>query len=236
MDLKEFLEKGQDHFLPNLSIDLVIIGQEDSVLKCLLLQIGDKWILPGGFIQLDESVQQAVERNLRERTGLENPHFKFLSVFGDSQRKFSHEIKEFLIHTGQPWNDDFWLNTRFVTLAYYSLVNIGETHPTVSNFDKSFAWFSLDELPDMWMDHASIVQEARKRLKEDIISEHISYNLLPEQFTMPELHQLHESILEEKLDRSRFQKKMLASGRFKRLPKLKKETPGRNPYQYSIRK
>ncbi|HBT09399.1 MAG TPA: NUDIX hydrolase, partial [Leeuwenhoekiella sp.] len=70
-------------------------------------------------------------------------------------------------------------------------------------------------------------------LKEEVGLEHLSYNLLPEKFTMPQLHQLHQHILEENIDRSRFQKKMLASGLFKRLPKLKKDTPGRNPYLYT---
>ncbi len=235
MDLKEFLEKGKDYFLQNLSIDLVIFGQQDNVLKCLLLQTGDKWLLPGGHIRLDESVQEAVLRILNERTGLNDPHFRFLTVFGNRDRKFSDEFKEFFIRSGISWSDDYWVNNRFVTLAYYALVNIDLMHPVISNFDQSFHWYGMNELPEMWMDHKSIVQEAHKQLKEDIIKDPVAHNLLPDKFTMPELHQLHESILEEKIDRSRFQKKMLASGKFKRLPKRKKETPGRNPYQYTLR-
>ena len=91
-------------------------------------------------------------------------------------------------------------------------------------------------LPKMWMDHKSIVNTARQRLKEDIPHEQMTYNLLPKKFTMPELHQLHQVILEKKIDRSRFQKKMLATGMFERLPKLEKSTPGRNPYQYRVKK
>ena len=81
MDIKEFLENGSKSFLPNLSIDLVIIGYEAHKLKCLLLQIGDKWLLPGGYVRVDESVDESVNRVLKERTALEDPHFKFLSVF-----------------------------------------------------------------------------------------------------------------------------------------------------------
>jgi ADP-ribose pyrophosphatase YjhB (NUDIX family) len=236
MDLKNFLERGAEYFLPNLSIDLVIIGYEGNQLKCLLLKIGEKWLLPGGYIGKAEAVVDAAARILQERTGLENPHLKFLAVFGANDRLFTDEFMEYWKKMGLEWNADFWLNARFVSLAYYSLVDIQNTFPKVHSLDEDFGWFDADALPDMWMDHASIVREARNRLKEDLKHEEITYNLLPEQFTMPELHQLHETILETKLDRSRFQKKMLSSGLFERLPKRQQETPGSNPYQYSVKK
>lgn len=235
MDLEKFLERGGEYFLPNLSVDLVIIGYQDNELKCLLLQMGDRWLLPGGYIGRAESVDDAAVRILKDRTGLEDPHLKFFSVFGDHHRKFTGEWKAFLEKAGVIWRDDYWFNARFVTLAHYSLVNIDQTYPAVGGFDESFAWFSFDDLPDMWMDHQSIVLEARNCLKEDVRQEHVSYNLLPDPFTMPELHQLHQTILEEKLDRSRFQKKMLATGKFERLPKRQKDSPGRNPYQYRVK-
>lgn len=236
MDLKNFLEQGFDYFLPNLSIDLVIIGYDDNTLKCLLLKIGDKWLLPGGYIGRDESVPDAAVRILQHRTGIAEPHLKFLAVFGDRNRRFTDEWRAFWEKIGQEWKEDSWLNTRFITLAYYSLVDIGNTFPAVHDFDEDFGWFDFDELPDMWMDHRSIVLEARNRLKEDIKHEEVTYKLLPGQFTMPELHQLHEAILETKLDRSRFQKKMLSTGMFERLPKRQQETPGSNPYQYRVKK
>jgi 8-oxo-dGTP diphosphatase len=235
MDLKEFVEQDGKAFLPNLSVDMVIIGLKDGDLKCLLLQIGKKWLLPGGYIRKDESVEEAAKRTLWERTGLHEPHLKFLSVFGDPDRQFSAELKEFLVANHMPWREDYWFNNRFVTLAYYSLVNIDEINPKTQAFEH-FSWVSFAKLPSMWMDHKKIVLEARNRLKQDIRQERVTHKLLPDQFTMPELHQLHEIILEEKIDRSRFQKNMLASGVFKRLPKKQTETPGRNPYLYSVRK
>ena len=235
MDLQTFLERGQEYFLPNLSIDLVIIGYRDNTLKSLLLQVGDKWLLPGGYIKVEEAVEEAARRILKERTGLQDPHLKFLSVFGDRNRRFSQEWREFFERSGLKWSENYWLNNRFVTLAYYSLVNMENTHPIVGNFDEAFSWFNFDDLPDMWMDHRSIALTARRRLKEDIQQEPVSYNLLPKPFTMPELHQLHQTILEEPLDRSRFQKKMLASGLFQRLPRRQKKAPGRNPYQYIVK-
>lgn len=235
MEIQKILEHGAEYFLPNLSIDLVIIGYQEGVLKCLLLKLGQKWALPGGYIKKEESVDHAVKRILKERTHLENPHFKFLSVFGAANRQFDQEFKHFFDKNGLPWRDDYWINQRFVTLAHYSLVDIDNTHPVPGDFDQAAQWFSFDALPQLWLDHHTIVEAARNRLKEDSKSELLTYNLLPESFTMPELHRLHEAILEEKMDRSRFQKKMLATGRFERLPKLKKETPGSNPYQYRLK-
>jgi ADP-ribose pyrophosphatase YjhB (NUDIX family) len=236
MNYREFLEHGGAYFLPNLSVDLVIIGYEDQQLKCLLLQIGEKWLLPGGYIGKAESVDAAAARILKERTGLEDPHLKFLSVFGDADRQFREEWKKFVEESGQPWREDYWFNSRFVSLAYYSLVDIRNTHPVPGAFDEAVAWFPFEDLPRMWMDHRAIAGEARQRLKADIHAEHLTHMLLPKKFTMPQLHQLHQSILQEKIDRSRFQKKMLATGIYKRLPKLQKDTPGRNPYLYTARK
>ncbi|RNC92730.1 MAG: NUDIX hydrolase [Allomuricauda sp.] len=235
MEIRKILENGTEYFLPNLSIDLVIIGYLSGVLKCLLLKLGQKWALPGGYIKKEESIDSAVHRILKERTNLENPHFKFLSVFGASNRRFDQEFKQYFDKNGLPWRDDYWINDRFVTLAHYSLVDIDNTNPVPGEFDEAAEWFSFNELPELWLDHQDIVQTARNRLKEDSKSELLTYNLLPEAFTMPELHRLHQAILEEKLDRSRFQKKMLATGQFERLPKLKKESPGSNPYQYRLK-
>jgi 8-oxo-dGTP diphosphatase len=93
MNLKQFFEKGDDYFLPNLSIDMVIIGYSNHQLKCLLLRIGDKWMVPGGHIKRDESVNDAAKRILKIRTSLEDPYLKFLSVFGEKDRMFSTELK-----------------------------------------------------------------------------------------------------------------------------------------------
>jgi len=235
MDITEILEQGNNSFLPNLSIDMVIIGYNGNVLKCLLLKIGEKWLLPGGYIRSDESVDEAAQNILKQRTGLENAYLKFLAVFGDKNRQFKNVIKELFEKLAMEWREDYWFNNRFVSLAYYSLVNIDKTYPSVGHFDEAFAWFDFDELPEMWMDHKSIVSKARERLKEDIHQEQMTYNLLPKEFTMPELYKLHQVILEVNIERSRFQKKMIATGMFERLPELQKSTPGRNPYQYRVK-
>ncbi|MEL7252005.1 MAG: NUDIX domain-containing protein [Bacteroidota bacterium] len=235
MDVQEILESGAKHFLPNLSIDIVIIGYQDDQLKCLLLNLGGRWSLSGGYIRKHESVEVAAERILMERTRLRDQHLKFLSVAGDGKRQFSQEFKTAIEQRGLEWKEDYWVNNRFVSLIYYALVDINETFPEPGDLGGEPAWFDMDDLPEMWMDHESIVQTARKHLQEEIRRQPITANLLPVHFTMPQLHKLHQTILDEKLDRSRFQKKMLATGKFERLPKLKKESPGSNPYQYRLK-
>ncbi len=235
MDAQEIIENGAAHFLPNLSIDIVIIGYEKGELKTLLLRIGEKWALPGGYIGHEESVNNAADRILSMRTGLEGPHLKFFSVFGDKDRKFDHEFQQFFEEKGIPWKEDYWIFGRFVTLAYYSLVEINTTNPEPGVFDDAIGWHSFSDLPDMWLDHCKILHAARTSLQADIRSELITYNLLPEHFTMPQLHELHQTILCEKIDRSRFQKNMLASGMFERMPLLEKVTPGRKPFQYRLK-
>lgn len=235
MDVKDIIQNGANYFLPHLSIDLVIIGYQKDQLKCLLLKLGSKWVLPGGYIGRDQSVDAAAMQTLKLRTGLDHAHLKFLSVFGAEDRKLGEDFKEFFDMLDMPWNKDYFINQRFITLSYYSLVDIETTYPVPGEFDEAAEWFDFDELPDMWLDHSDIVASARQRLKEDIKHEHVTYNLLPEAFTMPQLHALHQAILEEKIDRSRFQKKMLSSGIFERLPQLKKESPGRNPYLYKLK-
>jgi len=195
MELKKIVNKGREYFLPNLSIDLVVIGYINEKLMCLLLRVSDKWMLPGGFIGKDESVDQAAKRILTERSDIEQPHLKFLAVFGDKKRKFSDQLNEILRILKQKWTKDNWLNKRFVTLVYYSLVDIKSTIPKSTGNDEEILWHDVNDLPKMWFDHKPIVKAALKALRNDIKFEHISHHLLPEEFTMPELHKLHEVIL-----------------------------------------
>ena len=235
MDLHTFLHRGTEIYLPNLSLDHVILGYSDEKLQCLLLQTGERWSLPGGLIYRKESVEEAIARILKERTGLQHGHQEFLGVFGKTDRSFSEHWKRLIEGFGEEWKKELWINDRFVTLAYYSLVNMQEVHPVAGEYNQSVRWYPVTELPEMWMDHAEIIAVAHNKLKQDIQKEPISSFLLEPEFTMPDLHRLHQTILEQDLDRSRFQKKMLASGRFERLTELASNKPGRNPFRYRLK-
>ena len=235
MRLPDFIEKGPQLFLPQLSIDAVVIGYEQGVLKCLLLRIGEKWVLPGGYIGQKESVEGAAGRILRERTGLQAPHLNFLAVFGGQDRQFAEEFRYFFESRGLDWKEGHWMGERFVSLGYFSLVDIQQTTPVAGLFDEEIGWFDLDDLPPMWLDHRHIATKARISLQEIPHLEYLSPNLLPSPFTMPQLHKLHQLIRRKELDRSRFQKKMLATDLFERLPQKKQESRGRSPFQYRLK-
>ncbi|WP_165395285.1 NUDIX hydrolase [Flagellimonas allohymeniacidonis] len=233
--MDEFLERGEELFLPNLSLDIAIMGFQEGELKILLLEFEGKWTLPGGYVGREESTDYAAVRVLEERTGLKRSYLKLFQVFGNKDRSFTNEFEKIATKAGLPWHKDLWINQRFVSLAYYALVDIEKTNPTGGEWQQAFGWHNLKQLPPMWMDHGDIAEAAMKQLQRDITLEQISFNLLPEEFTMPELHQLHETILDKKLERSRFQKKMLSLGIFERLPKPKADAPRRKPYLYRVK-
>ena len=143
MDISEFVKNGDQYFLPNLSIDLVIIGYSDAKLKCLLLKIGKKWLLPGGYVQRNESVEDAAQRILKSRAGLEDTFLKFLAVFGSEDRQFKSFLEQFAINEHIHLDQKSWLTGRFVSLTYYALVNYEEIFPTTGDFDEAFGWFDF---------------------------------------------------------------------------------------------
>lgn len=236
MDIKEIIRKGSELFLPNLSIEIAVIGFQDNELKILLLEFDNKWMLPGGYIYQDESVDDASKRILFERTGLHHYFMKIFQVFGSASRSFPEEIRLILEKIDVHWSDGRWMGDRFISTAFYALVDINQVNPNGGMFSQTTKWCHLKDLPDMWFDHKEIGIEALKKLKEDVATSHHSYNMLPEKFTMPELHQLQEQILEKKLDRSRFQKKMLSLDLFERLPEPKEGVPHRRPFLYKLKK
>ncbi|MEL6303589.1 MAG: NUDIX domain-containing protein [Bacteroidota bacterium] len=235
MDMLDIVEKGEQLFLPNISVDIAILGFQEDKLKILLLDFEGKWTLPGGYVGKEESTDDAAVRVLEERTGVKQSFLKLFSVFGGANRNFKEEFREVAQKLDMPWSEDLWINGRFVSMVYYALVDIDKTQPTGGEWQQSFGWHDIKELPEMWLDHEAMAQAAMRQLQRDITLEHISFNLLPEEFTMPELHRLHETILNKKLERSRFQKKMLSLGIFERLPQPKQDAPRRKPFLYRIK-
>lgn len=227
--------KGTELFLPNLSIDIAVIGFQEGELKILLLEFDGKWMLPGGYVFKDESVDDASKRILTERTGLHHYFMKIFQVFGSAKRSFPNEIRYILEKLELPWEPNHWMGRRFVSTAFYALVDIARVTPNGGILGQKTHWCNLKDLPDMWFDHREIATEALKKLKQDVLTDHHSYNMLPEEFTMPQLHKLQEHILDKKLDRSRFQKKMLSLGIFERLGKPKEGVPHRKPFLYRFK-
>ena len=198
---------------PGLSIDCVIFAFHDNELKLPFLKLKntENWLLPGGFLQKDEDLDDAAIRVLKERTGLNDIFLQQFYVSGkvnrvqESNGNWLYEKKIIEKH----WVD--WFNQRFVTIGYYALIEFSKVETLVPDaYTDECAWFSISNLPNLFIDHLTILNKAKAALKRHLDYLPIGLSLLPPHFTMPELQSLYETILEKPLDRRNFQRKMLS--------------------------
>lgn len=179
---------------PSVTVDCVVFGLDNAQkLKVLLIQRGispyeKSWALPGGFVQLEESVEAAAVRELREETGIEQIFLEQLYTFGDVDR--------------DP-------RDRVITIAYYALINIEEYTVQAQTDAIDVNWFSMESLPVLAFDHEHILQIAKQRLKGKLRYQPIGFELLPTKFTLTQLQRLYETVLEKKLDKRNFRHKIL---------------------------
>lgn len=231
MELKKILEEKSaeawDIYIPNLSIDCVIFGFHAGNLKVLLTKFKDKnlWALPGGYVLKTENLLHAANRILYKRTGAENIYLQQFRVFGDLNRSegFFEEYPEAL-----------WHKQRFVSIGFYALVNYSQVNLVVDDLSEACEWKSIGELPNLIMDHKSIFESALKTLREQLNYKPIGYSLLAEKFTMPELQKLYEIILDKKLNRGNFYRKMLRYDILEKLDESRKGGAHKAPDLYKF--
>jgi 8-oxo-dGTP diphosphatase len=201
--------KNKHEVNPRISADCVIFGFDFNQLRVLLIErsavenVPSMMALPGDLIYEEENIDTAASRVLKELTGLEEIYLEQVGAFGDPDRLNKK-------------NDQLWLkavrqdpDARVITIAYYSLVNLDNYSPQASSFAKSATWMLVDDIQELAFDHAEIVKAALKKLKDKLITQPIGFNLLPEKFTLSQLHRLYESILGRDLDKRNFRRKML---------------------------
>lgn len=181
---------------PALTVDCVVFGLDEGDLKVLLIERGldpfaGSWAVPGGFVHVDETLDDAARRELAEETGLRDVFLEQLYTFGDLAR----DPRE-----------------RVVSVAYYALVNIAGKSLAATTDARDAAWFDVDDLPKLAFDHATIVDCALSRLKAKVRYQPVGFELLPREFTLSELQHLYETVLERSLDKRNFRKKVLSFG------------------------
>ncbi|WP_162051791.1 NUDIX hydrolase [Pontibacter pamirensis] len=237
-EVENILQHGEELFHPGLSVDCVIFGFHDNQLKVLLLKMkhADKWALPGGFVYKEEEVEHAAVRVLQSRTGLGNIFLRQFHTFGSPSRSDRQLNKELLVSLGLEARENHWFLQRFITVGYYALVNFSSAVPRPDVTSEACAWWDLQDMPTLVMDHVHILQQALETLRKQLNDQPIGYNLLPEKFTMPELQRLYETILGRQLDRRNFQRKMLGYGILDRLEERKRGVAHKAPYLYSFDK
>ncbi len=180
---------------PALTVDCIIFGLDTQLeLKVMLIQrdippFQGQWAIPGGFVRIDETLEQAALRELQEETGIHDVYLEQLYTFGDLER--------------DP-------RDRTVTVAYYALINLIEQQIQASTDAREADWFSLHAIPSLAFDHEQILQKAIARLRSKIRYEPIGFELLPKKFTLTQLQKLYENVLDQDLDKRNFRKKLLS--------------------------
>ena len=183
---------------PSVTVDIVVFGYDGgSQLKLLLIERGGEpfrgqWALPGGFVDMGEDLETAALRELEEETGVKDLFVEQLFTYGTVDR--------------DP-------RGRVISVAYFSLVNL-QDHPAVAASDATRAeWFPLNELPELAFDHARIIEDANRRLTAKVRYQPVGFELLPAEFTLGQLQQLYETILNvESFNKRNFRTRILRTG------------------------
>lgn len=220
-------------FLGHISLDCVVFGFHDNQLKVLLLETRQtrEWALPGGFVKVDESVESAASRALKERTGLDNIFLRQFYVFSDPGRSEANPITNDVVHENEILQ---WFQQRFISIGFYALVDFTKAIPTPDQFSVSCEWKPLSAIQSLILDHKQILEKALETLRLQLRYQPIGCNLLPEKFTMPELQKLYETILGRELDRRNFQRRILSYNILNKLEERKVGGAYKSPFYYEF--
>jgi hypothetical protein len=232
-----FLHVDPSILLPGVSIDCVVVGFDLEQIHILLSKLTrhDLWMLPGGFIYLDEDMDQAATRILEERTGIKLPYLTQFHTFGDVNRRDKVKFPAFEEALSESYKEiGKFIEQRFISSGYLSLVDMRNCHPTPDILSDDAGWHPVSALPQLIYDHKDIVAKAMEQLRSRINYMPVGMSLLPEKFTMKDFQILYEQILKKSLDRGNFQKKMLKLGFLDRHEKQLSGGAHKAPYLYSF--
>ena len=227
---------SEKDYLTNIAYDSVIFGFSDESLKVLIIKYHNTglYALPGGFVRREESLYDAVRRGVRDRTGIAQIYLEQFHTFGSLERYDPSSMKMILEANGLDPGEGHWLLDRFISVSYYALINYLEVDPKPDQLSDSIDWYPLDRLPPLIQDHHRIVAIALQTLRDNLDRKLVGVNLLPERFTMKELQKVYEAILDKKLRRSTFQRKILSMDILTRHEKKYTGKAHKAPYLYSF--
>lgn len=181
---------------PSVTTDVLLFTVVGSDLKILLVKrnidpFKGMWALPGGFVNIDESLEDAARRELKEEGNVDSVYLEQLFTFGDPRR--------------DP-------RSRVITVTYLALSSSEDWNLKSSGDAAEAKLFSVKDLPKLAFDHAKIINYGLERLRNKIGYSNIVLGLLPDVFTLTDLQKKHEIILSTSLDKRNFRKKILATG------------------------
>jgi 8-oxo-dGTP diphosphatase len=208
-NIKSILKQLENDGIIGISVDCVIFGFDESELKVLLIKsdfknFEDKWSLLGDLVSNHEDLDQAAYRVLKGRTGLDDVYLEQVKTFGEVSR-----------HPA----------ARVVTIAYCSLINI--QHHEIKKPDNELHWHRVTTLTEMAFDHKKILNICYEWLQKRIQEHPLGFSLLPKKFSLRELQNLYEAILNVKLDRRNFRKKFFSMNLLEDTGELETDVPHR---------
>jgi 8-oxo-dGTP diphosphatase len=213
-------DKAGEYPRPSVTVDLVILTIAEDDLKALLIRrrqepFRDRWALPGGFVDINESLETAAARELEEETGVRDVYLEQLYTFGD------------------PGRDP---RGRVISVAYFALIDAERQRIVAADDAADAAWHSVFKPPRLAFDHAKVLEYAVWRLRNKIEWTTVGYELLPKKFTLSELQRVYEIILQRPVDKRNFRKKILAQGRIRELNETRSDGAHRPARLYTFRK
>lgn len=200
-----------------VATDCIIFGFHEGKLKLLVFKrrvepLKGEWSLIGSFVRLEEDLDYAGQRVLKETTGLENVFMQQLKSYGKKDRDPGY---------------------RCISIAQYALIRINDYDEELVE-EHGAHWYEIEHLPLLILDHNEMVHDALLQLKQNARYKPIGFELLPEKFTIPQLQSLYEAIYQRELDARNFRKKVLSLNVLEKLEEKDKSTSKRGAFLYKF--
>lgn len=208
-----------DHTTLLLAVDCIIFGFDGEKLKVLAVKsefqpYKGEWSLLGGLVGPDESVEDAATRVLKHLTGLEGIYMEQMHVFSNPKRENK---------------------ARIVSTAFFALIDIQKYQKQLHK-EYHAEWFSLNELPNLIVDHNDMIAMAKERLRYKAALHPLLFELLPAKFTIPQLQQLYEEVYEMTFDKGNFSKKILSTDLLVKLKEKDKLSSKKGAFYFKVDK
>ncbi|HET6555810.1 MAG TPA: NUDIX domain-containing protein [Prolixibacteraceae bacterium] len=212
------MELYKGHPRHYVAVDCVILGYQDEEIKLLLYPRSfepykGKWSLLGGFVQENESADEAAARILEQTTGLKQIYQEQVAAFTDPRR--------------DP-------EARVISLAYYALIRI-DLHDEERVKENGAYWVPIRKLPQLIFDHQQMFEKALVKLQQKASYSICGSELLPEKFTLIQLRKLYEAIFQKEFDPGNFRKKMLSLGVLERLNDKDASESRKGAFYYKVK-
>jgi 8-oxo-dGTP diphosphatase len=239
-EFEEFIVNGYKTYIPHVCIDCAIFGYHDHRLKILLSQFEsiDGLCLPGGYIKRIETMDEAASRIVEARTSINGLYLQQYKTFGGPDRVKFNDIDLDRLAKVPEFKKlkSSWLIDQTISIGYYAITDFSLSKPQPGFMDLSCEWYDIDKIPSLLFDHDQMVKDALQTLRAQLYYQPIAQSLLPEKFTLTEIHAVYETILGKKLDIRNFPKKMAFLGLITKLNEKRNIGPHRAPFLYTFNK